>query len=1003
MAKLRLVMVFLILGLLFNLTMSPNRTFGTPGQVRWAPVNLPTEGAGGGWVLASGSNIENLVMATDGTLYASASPDGTGYRLCKSVNQGASWSFTGGLTDSTVDIAPTPDNASVIYCATASRIYRSNDGAASFTEIVPYPGGAGSDNIEITSIAVARLGDSHIVVAATRDNDSGQYGGVYTLKEDEPLQWLDTQLENYDVCAVAASPGFGSDRQLVAVINDEEATYVTWKTSDGEWGDEITSAYLNQDNSPVPTPISSKKATIAFPDNYSADASSGYCQLFVGIDCGNNNGDVYRIDAKQVPGTSPALDLNIGAAYGRQNIDIGALVASGNLPGLSLLAGTAFDTQVYTSRDSGENWERSLKEPTGEGVTSLILAENFAASGQAYAATRGSESAFSCSSDKGATWNQLSLINTTIGSSSIVDLAPSPNYARDNTIFLLTFGGKHSIWRSQSGGERWERIFSSTLADVDIINFIRVSPEYHSNHQVLYLAGSSQGQPAIWKSTDNGQSYSKHNVPSIVDVMAITDDNSLFIGGYDGEKAVVYRSADGATSFSEGSATGPQPLKSLVISSGPLETSLVLTGNINGLAYCSSDGANSFSSLTPALTSPSLSGSLSIAIDPGFDTNSTVYAASDNPDSGIYRFIIGQSQDWERIDASLPAGSMLCQLAVSRDGTLYAANYLASGGIERSINPAATSEPVFETINSGLLEGAKLSGLWISGHRLWSADNANTRLMTILDSLAQPVSLISPADEATNIGTVDGSTIRKIKLKWEPPGGAESYHWQIDADEEFKSVANDFKDETTDSQANSPALEPDNTYYWRVRVVQPMLGPWSNVWSFTTRSNTLAAPELMSPVSGAQNVPIRPNFQWRAVDGADSYELVLAGKSSLANPIIAKTGDYALSTTSWQSSLDLNYATRYYWKVRAVDKQTKSTWSLVSDFITENPPVTEESLEIPPLTPQLQPSTQAPPAPPPASPSNIPAWMLYVLVTLLAGLAFLVIALVVVLLRVKRQ
>ena len=67
-----------------------------------------------------------------------------------------------------------------------------------------------------------------------------------------------------------------------------------------------------------------------------------------------------------------------------------------------------------------------------------MLAADFATSRRAYAATSGTESAFSYSADGGLTWNQTGLIDTQITSSGIIDLAVSSNYSQDNTLFLLT-------------------------------------------------------------------------------------------------------------------------------------------------------------------------------------------------------------------------------------------------------------------------------------------------------------------------------------------------------------------------------------------------------------------------------------------------------------------------------------------------------------------------------------------------------------------------------------
>ena len=98
------------------------------------------------------------------------------------------------------------------------------------------------------------------------------------------------------------------------------------------------------------------------------------------------------------------------------------------------------------------------------------MAPDFASSGRAYAATSGTESAVSCTADGGVTWNQISLIDTAM--TTIVDLAPSPDYSQDDTLFMLTWGGEHSLWRSLNGGTRWERVFTSTMTNVDSLSLI---------------------------------------------------------------------------------------------------------------------------------------------------------------------------------------------------------------------------------------------------------------------------------------------------------------------------------------------------------------------------------------------------------------------------------------------------------------------------------------------------------------------------------------------------
>ena len=42
----------------------------TTDVIEWSRVNIPREGEVGNWVLAGGSDVYHLTMASDGTLYA---------------------------------------------------------------------------------------------------------------------------------------------------------------------------------------------------------------------------------------------------------------------------------------------------------------------------------------------------------------------------------------------------------------------------------------------------------------------------------------------------------------------------------------------------------------------------------------------------------------------------------------------------------------------------------------------------------------------------------------------------------------------------------------------------------------------------------------------------------------------------------------------------------------------------------------------------------------------
>ena len=948
-----------LLIILASITATSQAT-ANPDELKWSRVNIPTEGTAGNWVLASGSDVQHLTMAIDGTLYCYASPSGTSYTLFKSTDGGYSWSYTGKVKDSIVALATAPDDASIIYYATSSNIYRSTDAGNNFVLLPANPGGAGSNYVEITSIDVAYLG-YYIVVVGTRDTDNGEYGGIYTLDERTPFAWTDTNLGNYDVYAVASSPNFPGDRQLVAVVTDETDTLVTTKVGDAAWGATIGDARLG-------ALVVATSADIAFPEDY--DVSIAYYVLFVAIDTGSGNGDVYRING------AVATDLNIGSAYGLSNIDVTAVAVSGDAATANLLAGTA-SSQVYLSTDGGSNWTRSTKPPTGQSKTCVLMAPDFADSGKVYAATSGTESAFSISQDSGVTWNQIGVIDTDI--SEIVDLAVSPNYSQDNTLFILTWGGEHSLWRSLNGGTRWERVFTSALANVDEIDKVKLSPNYNSS-QVVFIAGAGGGNPAIWKSTDNGQTFNRRTsrdpttgATFTIDIWAVVNDNTLFVGSFDAinNLGLVYGTTNSGFFYTTRAEAGSQSLNSIALSPDYEQDGTILVGNTNGWVYWSNDNGVSFEPLPPDASSPPITGAITVAFDPEYSRNKTVYAASNTADKGIYRFIIGTSTSWKSIDSTLPSGGMVSQLVVSAGGTLYATNFKADGGMERCLNPTYSLGPKFETTTRGLDDGATLSGLWLYESRLWSTDTTNTRLMTFTDSLTLPVTLTSPPNQAPGVGTIINYIISNVSLDWEALTGATSYQWQLDPDPDFSTVPAGFEGNTTASSTPLPPLEPATTYYWRVRAIEPALSPWSAKWSFTTSlGSTVTAPELYSPEAGSSGVPITPIFEWSGITGANNYELLVSTDTSFGNPVILKIDAYALPDTAWQCNIGLNYDTTYYWKVGAIGSNTYSAWSAISAFTTESPPPESVTTTPPPATP--------PPTPPPAPPQQtIPDWVIY--------------------------
>jgi len=947
MAKIKFALALIPLLGLLGLTLP---TSAEPDIAEWSEVNIPADGKLGDWMLALDSDIQHLSLATDDTLYAYRL-EGATHHLMKSTDEGLTWEQTEYDGDAITDIACSRIDASTIYLTDGSHVYKSDDAGKGFDKVSDGTLPVLDANESIACLDVGYDGnDNPIIFIGTADIDAGDFGSVYYLAEtDIGARWTDLEAGDYDIRSIACSPDFAQGYLTIALATDETHTYIINNHGAvGDWSHRIE-LLENNTNSFVVTAASRIHFLPDFDEIY---------ELFVGV-AAAGNGDAYQVTE------DAARDLGVDA-------DIISLGLVGEAGDTRLLAGGTAG-KIWYSTDYGGSWNSSQKAPSGDGLTYMVAAPDFAASSIAYAATSGTESAFSISRDGGVTWNQTSLIDTKI--SDIVDLAPSPTYSQDNTLFMLTHhtGGEDSLWRSLNGGTSWERVYTSALAYVDQIDRVELPPQYNDDNQVVFIAGSSHGNPATWKSTDNGQNFTCRCVPFPIDAWAVVDDTILFIGSHDGSNGLVYLTTNSGLTYSEGAKAGSQSLNSIALSPDYDEDETILVGNKDGWVYWSEDNGASFEPLPPDASSSPLSGEITVAFDPKYSANNTAYAASDTAGEGIYRFIIGSSDAWENIDS--PADGMMGQIIVSTEGTLYAANFKADGGMERCLNPTFPLGPTFETVTRGLDDGAKLIGLWGHDHRLWSIDTAHTKLMTYTDSLTQPVALTSPPDQAPGVGILINDTARNISLEWETLSGATEYKWQLNYATDFSSVPSDFEGITKASSAQLPDLDPATTYYWRVRATEPVLSPWSEKWSFTTSLGTEAlAPTLESPQAGATGVPLNPVFQWSTIAGADNYELVVSTDPVLGNPTILKSGTYALPTTAWQCNIVLNHNTTYYWKVRAISSNTCSAWSAVSAFTTEPPTSIHE---------------QEPSSPPQSTTPNWLDWL-----TPMGGILFLVFLLV---------
>jgi hypothetical protein len=1012
---------------------------------KWTRLSIPTEGEAGGWTLAENSDIRCLTMAADGTMYAYGA--GLTYTLLKSTDGGLKWASIGQVRDEIKCIAASTYDPAFLYYATATNVYRSADAGQSFTQL-PAPGGAGTGNIEITSLAAGWLNGS-IIAAGTRDTDIGEYGGVYVFDEAEILpSWADTGLGGYDAYAVTFAPGYSSYQQIAVVVTDETNSWVFSKNGNQDWNASLGAAKLNRNNSSVPAPVATaESATLAFPEGYIPDTSSPECFFYAGINSGTSAGDVFKITCIDAPEESLADDLDIRGGNA-PDTDVTSLAAAtvqaadGSGPSLVLLAGAADNALTFTSTDGGITWAKTHKAPTGGGEVLVLSPHDYITSGVVYAATSGGSSALSTSRDNGNTWNQVSLIDGTI--ENIVDIAASPDYTQDRTLFFLTFGsspGSDSLWRSTADGLAWERVLSGANAGVDTLRHIGLPPEYGADCQTIFISGESGSHPVIWFSDDNGQTYRSRisrnpndSATLAVDAWAIENKTTLYIGYYDGTQSSVYKTVNGGFSFTGGAPAGSSPLYSLALSPGFPNDQTLIAGSSTGTVYLSRDGGASFTALPSETDAAPLDGCIDAAFDPAFLGNGLIYISNNTAGAGFYRFNTGEDNTWESISNGLPVDAMINHLTVTGEGVLYGINSNSGGEMERCLAPGH-SEPVFDSVDRGLSAGTTLSCLCAEGGYIWAADTTNCRLMAYHDTLTVPVIQSAPENGISGVGRLDDNEVMDITIDWETLDGATSYEWQCANNRDFSPIPNGLEGTVTGSSVRLPALEPAAVYYWRARAKTPALSPWSEVWSFTTGLGTQVI-ELQpeSPAAGATGAPLKPVFQWTAVIGASAYELLVSADADFEHPVIIKENTYALPSNVWECDVSLDYGTTYYWKVRAVTASTHSVWSATGIFTTLPIPLEEDYTNETPqirlldnpnpvttLAPELITSPQSsattqPSLPTSASPAvtttiittvalpapEIPQWVIYFIGGLLATVILALFVILAAVLKTKR-
>jgi len=161
-----------------------------------------------------------------------------------SDDNGRTWSATGWDTDVAavcVALACSGEDADVLYGATLTNVWKSDDGGDNWEDL-SLPAGAATTGI--TCIAVGYADDDpHLFVGYDLDSDADGDGDVFYY-HDAPFAsvWTDLDvcapdsavaINTSDVYGIACSPEFADDTLVVAVIADATNSFVTANSGAG--------------------------------------------------------------------------------------------------------------------------------------------------------------------------------------------------------------------------------------------------------------------------------------------------------------------------------------------------------------------------------------------------------------------------------------------------------------------------------------------------------------------------------------------------------------------------------------------------------------------------------------------------------------------------------------------------------------------------------------------------------------------------------------------------
>ncbi|MFQ5729497.1 MAG: WD40/YVTN/BNR-like repeat-containing protein, partial [Waddliaceae bacterium] len=216
---------------------------------------------------------------------------------------------------------------------------------------------------------------------------------------------------------------------------------------------------------------------------------------------------------------------------------VSALAISPNFADDQTIFAGIYNGGVFKSTDSGKTWKPVNSGLTTLRVTSLAISPGYATDHTVFVGIhpRTSLGGVLKSTDGGDTWNPSGPFTP----GSVEDLALSPNFVDDQTVFAATDG--MAVMKSTDGGNSWDQRIPGNSSQ---LWSVAMSPSYSTDSTVF--AGALRG---IYKSSNGGKSwirtYDVFEVSCFGFSPTFAQDQTIFAGTLDG----LLKSTDGGLSW----------------------------------------------------------------------------------------------------------------------------------------------------------------------------------------------------------------------------------------------------------------------------------------------------------------------------------------------------------------------------------------------------------------------------------------------------------------------